>query len=95
MMKANNERSAFEPVLLDLSDSNDYSVLTSALEEYAAQMDHEADGERERILYNHLPEADSDESSMRERASSTRRLQESIETQIDANGDARQALGLG
>lgn len=34
-----------DPIVLDLGDNEDYAVLVSALEEYAATMEHSAENE--------------------------------------------------
>ena len=83
----------FEPVLLNLSDHQDYYVVTEALREFAAAMDHQAEGEDDRVRYNKLPDSDSDAPRLREVAERARALEESIERQLDANSEARRTVG--
>lgn len=78
--------SSFEPVLFDLSDADDYYVLTAALDEFAAQLDATA-----------ADEADGDASNPQARttrilAVRTRRLRNAIEQQLQDNSEARKAV---
>lgn len=76
----------FEPVLLDLSDHEDYYVVTEALRDFAAGIDHQAEDEDNRVRYNELADSESD-------APRLRALEASIERQLDANSQARRAVG--
>ena len=52
------EGSSFDPVLLDLRDINDYMVLVAAMNDYAGQLEHEADGdEADARHYGNEPDA--------------------------------------
>lgn len=88
----NKDGSRFDPVLLDLADTEDYITVVHALEEYASAQDWEAEKEQERIGFNHLPESESDEERYQKRAARARRIAEDIERQLDANSAARQAI---
>ncbi len=89
------EGSSFDPVLLDLRDINDYMVLVAAMNDYAGQLEHEADedekdarrngedGDRAQVVHN------------REWAARLHRLIDDIERQLDANSAARRAAGGG
>lgn len=76
-------------LLLDLSDDDDYATIINALSEYAARMTSEADDEVERIRFNNLDAAQSEEAFMRETAERAERLLASIERQLDENNPAR------
>lgn len=84
--------SRFEPVLLDLADTDDYVTIIHALEEYAADQDWKAEGEQERIRDNKLSEAESDEAYWRKNAARARRIANDIERQLDANCAARRSI---
>jgi hypothetical protein len=56
-------------------------------------MDHQAEGEDDRVRYNKLPDSDSDAPRLREVAERARALEESIERQLDANSEARRTVG--
>ena len=86
------EGSSFDPVLLDLRDINDYMVLVAAMNEYAAQLEHEAD-EDEKNARQNGEEGDVAESiHNREWAARLNRLIDDIERQLDANSDARKSV---
>lgn len=91
-MTDDKEGSRFEPVLLDLADTDDYITVVQALDGYASDQDWEAEKEEERIRLNHLPDSDSDAESWRKRAARARRIAEDIERQLDANSAARRAV---
>lgn len=91
-MTNDKDGSGFDPVLLDLADTDDYITVVHALEEYASNMDWEAEKEQERIHFNNLPESESDADSWQKRAARARRIAADIERQLDANGAARQAV---
>ncbi|GAA2185958.1 hypothetical protein GCM10009786_04540 [Leucobacter alluvii] len=88
-MATDRDKSAFEPVLLDLSHDDDYTVLIHVLEEYEGVMQNEADDERFREARGEadvIPSQESEYRALRDRA---RKLRLEIERQIDANGEAR------
>lgn len=91
-MTKDKDGSRFEPVLLDLADTDDYITVVQALEDYASNMDWEAEKEQERVHFNNLPESESDADRWRERAARGRRIAADIERQLDANSAARQAV---
>lgn len=91
-MTNDKDGSGFDPVLLDLADTDDYITVVHALEEYASNMDWEAEKEQERIQFNNLPESESDADRWQKRAARARRIAADIERQLDANGAARQAV---
>ena len=91
-MTAGKDGVRFEPVLLDLADTDDYITVVNALEEYASAQDEEAERERERVRYNKLSESESDEEHWRKRAARARRIADDIERQLDANEDVRRAV---
>lgn len=88
----NTNPAGFDPVLLDLSDSNDYALLTNALRDYANELHGNAVDERERIRYNNLPESESEEKHWLEQAARARRILGEIERQMDLNGATRQQI---
>ena len=83
----------FEPVLLDLSDHEDYYVVTEALRDFAAGIEHQAENEDYRVRYNELADSESDAPRLRAVAERARALEASIERQLDANSQARRAVG--
>ncbi len=91
-MTTDKNGNRFDPVLLDLGNTEDYITVVHALEEYASDQDWEAEKEQERIRLNNLPESESDHERSQERAARARRIAEDIERQLDANGAARQAV---
>ena len=44
------ESSSFDPVLLDLRDIHDYMVLVAAMNDYVAQLEHEANSAARREI---------------------------------------------
>ena len=88
-MTTHRDKPAFEPVLLDLSHDDDYTVLIHALEEYEGAMQNDADDERFRDAQGRTAEIPSQESDYQALADRARDLRLEIERQIDANGDAR------
>lgn len=87
--------SAFEPVLLNLADSEDYALLTAALYDYARKLEQDAADEDERVADNGPGVASSDGSRLREAASRVRAMIDDIERQLDANNAARREAGEG
>ncbi|WP_293787655.1 hypothetical protein [uncultured Aeromicrobium sp.] len=83
----------FEPVLLDLHDTNDYTVLVAALHDYAGQLEHEADGdEADARHYGNEPDA-TQIAHLRDAAARLHRMLDDIERQLDANSEARKVAG--
>ena len=89
------EWAAFEPVLLNLADSEDYALLTTALYDYATKLEHDAADEDERVAYNGPGVPSSDAPRLREAASRVRAMIDDIERQLDANSAARREAGEG
>lgn len=90
--RGSQDGSPFDPVLLDLTDTEDYATVVHALEAYASDQDWEAEEEKERIRSNNLPDSESDEEHYLRNAARARRIAADIERQLDANSAARQAL---
>lgn len=88
----NTNPAGFDPVLLDLSDSNDYAALTNALEDHASEFEGRVIDEQERIRYNNLPESESEEKYWREQAARVRRILDEVERQMDLNSATRQQI---
>lgn len=72
----------FEPILLNLASSEDYYVITQALDDFAGEHEHRADGS-----------SGLDVEEDRALAARARRLVADIERQLDANSAARRASG--
>jgi len=87
--------SAFESVLLNLAESEDYALLTAALYDYASKLEHEAADEDERVADNDPSVPSSDGPRLREAASRVRAMIDDIERQLDANSAARREAGEG
>lgn len=87
--------SAFEPVLLNLADSEDYALLTAALYDYASKLEHEAAGEGERVADDGPGVPSSDGPRLREAGRRVREMIDDIERQLDANSAARREAGEG
>lgn len=85
----------FDPVVVDLTDPQDYAILTAALEEYASDMESRADDEQDRITYNRLPEEASEADHWRGQADRARKIIADVERQLEANSAARQAAEEG
>ncbi len=87
--------SAFEPVLLNLAESEDYALLTAVLYDYARKLEHEAADEDERVADNDPSVPSNDGPRLREAASRVRAMIDDIERQLDANSAARREAGEG
>ncbi|WP_295818868.1 hypothetical protein [uncultured Microbacterium sp.] len=85
--------SAFELVLLNLADSEDYALLTAALYDYAGRLENEATDEDKRTAYSGPSVPSSDGPRLREAARRVRAMIDDIERQLDANIDARREAG--
>ena len=79
----------FDPVVLDMTDTDDYGVLTEALDAYAAQMDHAAEQEDYSDRHNDRPENGPLATQFRDSAARARRSVEEIHRQLDANAAVR------
>lgn len=88
-MTDTSRKPAFEPVLLNLADSDDYEVIIHALEDYHGVMQGEADDEQQRILHNGLPQSESHEKRLQSLADRASRMRNDIERQVEANETAR------
>lgn len=77
----------YDPVVLDLSEHQDYTVLIGALDDYAQEMSSRADDEANAARYEGK-EPSSMEASFREISARALRLRDEINRQLDANGDA-------
>lgn len=82
-------RHSFEPVLLDLSHDDDYTVIIHALEEYEGAMQNEADDERYREASGDAKQIPSQEAEYQGLADRARHIRLDIERQLEANGEAR------
>ena len=71
---------AYEPVVLDLADDDDYAVLVEALEGYAHQLDGSADDGAN---------AEGEAAFFRESARRARAMVERVHEQLDANAILR------
>lgn len=89
------ESSSFDPVLLDLRDIHDYMVLVAAMNDYAAQLEHEADEEEKDARRNGEVGDRAQVAHNREWAARLNRLIDDIERQLDANSAARREIGGG
>lgn len=89
------EGSSFDPVLLDLRDINDYMVLVAAMNDYAGQLEHEADEDEKDARRNGEDGDRAQAVHNREWAARLHRLIDDIERQLDANSDARRDVGGG
>lgn len=87
-----NNSPSFEPVLLNLADNDDYTVLIHALEEYEGTLQGEADDERERNRHNAQSATDSHEEQLQHLANRAARLRLDIERQLEANDDVRGSI---
>src|SRR5690606_11771533 len=72
--RGSQDGSPFDPVLLDLTDTEDYATVVHALEAYASDQDWEAEEEQERIRSNNLPDSESDEEHYLRNAARARRI---------------------
>lgn len=88
-MSETSDRPSFEPVLLDLSDNDDYTVIIHALEEYEGNMLHEAATDLHMFQHEGLPESHSQAEEFKKLANRARALIVKIDEQIDANSEAR------
>lgn len=82
----------FEPVLLDLSDDNDYFILVDALTDFAAQRECDADEECARLRIDRAGTPNFRELYLRAQAAAAHALIVDIERQIAANGEARRSI---
>ncbi|WP_336624967.1 MULTISPECIES: hypothetical protein [unclassified Microbacterium] len=82
----------FDPVLLDLSDADDYTVLVAAMHDYAGQLEHEADNEAAAARAFDYEEDAVHIAHLRGSAARLQRMLASIEQQLDANSDARKSV---
>lgn len=89
------EGSSFDPVLLDLRDINDYMVLVAAMNDYAAQLEHEADEDEKEARRSGEDGDVAEVAHKRESAARLNRLIDDIERQLDANSAARREFGGG
>jgi flagellar biosynthesis/type III secretory pathway ATPase len=72
---------AFEPVLLNLAESEDYALLTAALYDYAARLEADASEDLEGSAEH-----------FRDAAKRVRAMIDDIERQLEANGAARREI---
>lgn len=79
----------FDPVVIDLTDAEDYVILVNALEEVEAEMKWRAENEQQRIAYNKLPEGESEAGYWTARAERARKIVDEIERQLEENAKAR------
>ena len=79
----------FDPVVLDMTDTDDYGVLTEALYAYAAQMDHAAEQEDYSDRHNDRPDNGPLATRFRDSAARARRMIEDIHRQLDEIAAAR------
>ena len=83
--------SSFDPVLLDLHDTDDYAVLVAAMHDYAGQLEHEADSDvADARHYGNEPDV-AQIAHLRDSAARLHRMLKDIERQLDANSNARKA----
>lgn len=78
----------YDPVVLDLSEHEDYTVLIGALDDYAQEMTSKADDEANAARYEGT-EPSSMETRFREISARALRLRDEINRQLDANTDPR------
>lgn len=78
----------YDPVVLDLSEHEDYAVLIGALDDYAQEMSSKADDEANAARYEGT-EPSSMETRFREISARALRLRDEINRQLDANADPR------
>lgn len=78
------EWAAFEPVLLNLAESEDYALLTAALYDYAARLEADA-----------ADDLEGGAEHFRDAARRVRAMIDDIELQLEANQAARREIGGG
>lgn len=76
------EWAAFEPVLLNLAESEDYALLTAALYDYAARLEADA-----------ADDVEGGAAHFRDGARRVRSIIDDIELQLEANKAARREIG--
>lgn len=81
------EQQPFDPVMLDLTDDDDFATIVLALEDYESRMRAQADDDEEIERAN--PGVAADAARFRDVAERARRLVDEIQRQLDENAKIR------